>query len=90
MQEALRTRLDISTAYHPQTDVQSEHTIQTLKDMLRAVRCAPFEALYGRKCRSPIMWAEVGEGQLIGHELVQETTEKISQFKDRLKSAHDR
>ncbi|GKC99688.1 putative reverse transcriptase domain-containing protein, partial [Tanacetum coccineum] len=117
MQEALRTRLDMSTAYHPQTDGQSEHTIQTLEDMLRAcvldfegswdvhlplvefsynnsyhysVRCAPFEALYGRKCRSPIMWAEVGEGQLIGPELVQDTTEKISQIKDRLKAARDR
>ncbi|GJW90659.1 putative reverse transcriptase domain-containing protein [Tanacetum coccineum] len=55
-----------------------------------SVRCAPFEALYGRKCRLPIMWAEVGEGQLIGPELVQETTEKISQIKDRLKAAHDR
>ncbi|GKD49571.1 putative reverse transcriptase domain-containing protein [Tanacetum coccineum] len=55
-----------------------------------SVRCAPFEALYGRKCRSPIMWAEVGEGQLIGHELVQETTDKISQIKDRLKTARDR
>ncbi|GJR53918.1 putative reverse transcriptase domain-containing protein [Tanacetum coccineum] len=53
------------------------------------VRCAPFEALYGRKCRSPIMWAEVGEGQLIGPELVQETTEKISQIKDRHKAARD-
>ncbi|GJX48573.1 putative reverse transcriptase domain-containing protein, partial [Tanacetum coccineum] len=117
MQEALGTRLDMSTAYHPQTDGQSERTIQTLEDMLRAcvldfegswdvhlplvefsynnsyhssVRCAPFEALYGRKCRSPIMWAEVGEGQLIGPELVQETTEKISQIKDRLKVARDR
>ncbi|GJS29264.1 putative reverse transcriptase domain-containing protein [Tanacetum coccineum] len=77
MQEALGTRLDMSTAYHPQTDGQSERTIQTLEDMLRA------------KCRSPIMWAEVGEGQLIGHELVQETTEKISQIKDRLKAARD-
>ncbi|GJW85397.1 putative reverse transcriptase domain-containing protein [Tanacetum coccineum] len=76
MQEALGTHLDMSTAYHPQTDGQSERTIQTLEDMLRAVRCAPFEALYGRKCRSPIIWAEVGEGQLIGPELVQETTEK--------------
>ncbi|GJZ05062.1 putative reverse transcriptase domain-containing protein, partial [Tanacetum coccineum] len=54
-----------------------------------SVRCALFEALYGRKCRSPIMWAEVGEGQLIGPELVQETTEKISQIKDRLKAACD-
>ncbi|GJX71747.1 putative reverse transcriptase domain-containing protein [Tanacetum coccineum] len=87
------------------TDGQSERTIQTLEDMLRAcfldfggswdvhlplvefsynnsyhssVRCAPFEALYGRKCRSLIMWAKVGEGQLIRPELVQETTEKIS------------
>nr|GEY50029.1 putative reverse transcriptase domain-containing protein [Tanacetum cinerariifolium] len=55
-----------------------------------SVRCSLFEALYGRKCRSPIMWVEVREGQLIGHELVQETTEKISQIKDRLKAARDR
>ncbi|GJZ81659.1 putative reverse transcriptase domain-containing protein [Tanacetum coccineum] len=55
-----------------------------------SVRCAPFKAMYGRKCRSPIMWAEVGEGQLIGPELMQETTEKISQIKDRLKVARDR
>ncbi|GJY08972.1 putative reverse transcriptase domain-containing protein [Tanacetum coccineum] len=55
-----------------------------------SVRCAPFEALYGRKCCSPIMWAKIGEGQLIGPELVQETTEKISQIKDRLKAARDR
>nr|GEV63184.1 Ty3/gypsy retrotransposon protein [Tanacetum cinerariifolium]GEV63232.1 Ty3/gypsy retrotransposon protein [Tanacetum cinerariifolium] len=117
MQEALETRLDMSTAYHPQTDGQSECTIQTLEDMLRAcvldfegswnvhlplvefsynnsyhssVRCAPFEASYGRKRRSPIMWAEVGEGQLIGPELVQETIEKISQIKDGLKAARNR
>ncbi|GKA88203.1 putative reverse transcriptase domain-containing protein, partial [Tanacetum coccineum] len=55
-----------------------------------SVRCVPFEALYGRKCRLPIMWAEVGEGQLIGPELVQETTEKILQIKDRLKATRDR
>ncbi|GJV38396.1 putative reverse transcriptase domain-containing protein [Tanacetum coccineum] len=55
-----------------------------------SVRCAPFKALYGRKCRSLIMWAKVGEGQLIGPELVQETTEKISQIKDRLKAARNR
>ncbi|GJX14382.1 putative reverse transcriptase domain-containing protein [Tanacetum coccineum] len=90
MQEALGTCLDMSTAYHPQTDSQNEHTIQILEDMLRAVKCAPFEAFYGRKCRSPIKWAKVGEGQLIGPELVQETTEKISQIKDRLKAARDR
>ncbi|GKC58753.1 putative reverse transcriptase domain-containing protein [Tanacetum coccineum] len=94
MQEALGTRLSMSMAYHPQTDGQSEHTIQTLEDMLRAsyhssVRFAPFKALYGRKCHSPIMWAGVREGQLIGPELVQETIKKISQIKDRLKAARD-
>ncbi|GKD16121.1 putative reverse transcriptase domain-containing protein, partial [Tanacetum coccineum] len=88
MQEALGTRLDMSTAYHPQTDGHSERTIQTFYHS--SVRCAPFEALYGRKYRSPIIWAEVGEGQLIGPELVQETTEKISQIKDRLKATRDR
>nr|GEW44568.1 putative reverse transcriptase domain-containing protein [Tanacetum cinerariifolium] len=55
-----------------------------------SVRCALFEALYGRKCHSPIKWAEIGKDQLIGFELVQETTEKISQFKNRLKAARDR
>ncbi|GJR09972.1 reverse transcriptase domain-containing protein [Tanacetum coccineum] len=55
-----------------------------------SVRCAPFEAMYGRKCRSPIIWVEVRENQLIGPELMQETTEKISQIKDGLKVARDR
>ncbi|GKA73982.1 putative reverse transcriptase domain-containing protein [Tanacetum coccineum] len=54
-----------------------------------SVRSAPFEALYGRKFRSPILWVEVGEGQLIGPEIVQETTKKISHIKDRLKAARD-
>ncbi|GJZ21906.1 putative reverse transcriptase domain-containing protein [Tanacetum coccineum] len=88
VQKALGMRLDMSTPYHPQTDSQSERTIQTLEDMLRAcvidfggswdvhlplvefsynnsyhssIRCAPFEALYGRKCRSLVLWAEIGE-----------------------------
>ncbi|GJR34988.1 putative reverse transcriptase domain-containing protein [Tanacetum coccineum] len=113
-QKALGTKLNISTAYHPETDGQSERTIQTLEDMLRAcvmdfdgswdthlplfefsynnsyyksIKCAPFEALYERKYRSPVVWAEVGESQLIGPEIVQETTEKIIQIKKRLKKA---
>ncbi|GJT04027.1 reverse transcriptase domain-containing protein [Tanacetum coccineum] len=88
LHKALGTQLDLSTAYHPQTNGQSKRTIQTLEDMLRAcvidfgngwdrhlplveflynnsyhtsIKAAPFEALYGRKCRSPVCWAEVGE-----------------------------
>ncbi|GJS28888.1 putative reverse transcriptase domain-containing protein [Tanacetum coccineum] len=103
-QKAMGTRLDMSTTYHPETDGQSERTIQTLEDMLRAcvidfgngwerhlpliefsynnsyhasIKATPFEALYGRKCRSPVCWAEVGDAQLTGLELIHETTEKI-------------
>ncbi|GKF77675.1 putative reverse transcriptase domain-containing protein, partial [Tanacetum coccineum] len=84
----------MSTAYLPETDGQSERTIQNLEDMLRACVIdfgnAPFEALYGRKCRSPICWAEVGEAQLTGPDLIQEMTEKIIQIKQRIQAAHDR
>ncbi|GJV50578.1 putative reverse transcriptase domain-containing protein [Tanacetum coccineum] len=97
LQNALGTNLDMSTAYHPQTDGQSERTIQTLEDMLRACVidfgkgwAAPFEALYGRKCRSPVCWAEVGQVQLTGPDLVRETTEKIIQIKQRMQTARDR
>ncbi|GJS14302.1 putative reverse transcriptase domain-containing protein, partial [Tanacetum coccineum] len=86
LQNALGTNLKMSTAYHPETDGQSERTIQTLEDMLRA-RAAPFEALYGRKCRSPVCWSEVGDSQLTGPELIHETTEKIIQIKNRLLTA---
>nr|GEV14817.1 putative reverse transcriptase domain-containing protein [Tanacetum cinerariifolium] len=108
LQKALGTKLDTSNAYHPATDGQSERTIQTLKDMMRAcvidfgkrwvnqfslvefsynnsyhvsIKAAPFEAFYGRKFRLPVCWAEVGEAQLLGPEIIQETTEKIIQIK---------
>ncbi|GJZ39337.1 putative reverse transcriptase domain-containing protein [Tanacetum coccineum] len=117
LQKALGTNLDMSTAYHPQTDGQSERTIQTLEDMLRAcvinfgkgwvnhlplvefsynnsyhasIKAAPFEALYSRKCRSPVCWAKVGEVQLTSPEIVQEMTEKIIQIKQRIQAARDR
>nr|GFA67813.1 reverse transcriptase domain-containing protein [Tanacetum cinerariifolium] len=117
LNKALGTRLDMSTAYHSETDGQSERTIQTLEDMLRAcvldigkgwdkhlplvefsynnsyhtsIKAAPFEALYGRKCRSPICWAEVGDRQLTGPEIIHETTEKIFQIKSCIQAAHDR
>nr|GEW37509.1 putative reverse transcriptase domain, ribonuclease H-like domain, aspartic peptidase domain protein [Tanacetum cinerariifolium] len=117
MQSALGTQLDMSTAYHPQTDGQSERTIKKLKDMLRAcvidfgkgwkrhlplvefsynngyhasIKASPIEALYGRKCRSPVCWAEVGDIQLTGLEIIHETTKKIVQIRQRLQAARDR
>ncbi|GJV12837.1 putative reverse transcriptase domain-containing protein [Tanacetum coccineum] len=117
LHKALGTQLNLSTTYHPQTDGQSERTIQTLEDMLRAcvidfgngwdrhlplvefsynnnyhmsIKAAPFKALYGRKCRSLVYWAEVGEAQLTGPEIIHETTEKIFKIRDRMQAARDR
>ncbi|GJX11933.1 putative reverse transcriptase domain-containing protein [Tanacetum coccineum] len=116
-EKALGTDICMSTAYHPETDGQSERTIQNLEDMLRAcmidfskgwvkhlplaeflynnsyhasIKATPYEALYGQKCRSPVYWAEVGEAQLTGPELIQETTEKVSLIKQRMQAAQDR
>ncbi|GJZ41198.1 hypothetical protein Tco_0588084 [Tanacetum coccineum] len=55
-----------------------------------SIKAALFEALYGQKCRSPVCWAKVGEVQLTGLEIVQETTEKVIQIKQRIQAAHDR
>ncbi|GJW05214.1 putative reverse transcriptase domain-containing protein [Tanacetum coccineum] len=55
-----------------------------------SIKAAPFEALYGRKCRSPVCWAEVGDVQLTGPEIIHETTEKIVQIRQRLQAARDR
>ncbi|GKE16170.1 putative reverse transcriptase domain-containing protein [Tanacetum coccineum] len=54
-----------------------------------SIRCAPFEALYGRKCRSPVLWAEIREGSLIGLELVLETTDRVVLIKEKLKAMRD-
>ncbi|GJW84011.1 putative reverse transcriptase domain-containing protein [Tanacetum coccineum] len=88
-QKALGTRLDMSTAYHPQTDGQSERTIQTLEDMLRAC-VIDFGGSWDVHLPSPVLWAEIGEGSLIGPELVQETTDKVVVIKEKLKAARDR
>ncbi|GKB83603.1 putative reverse transcriptase domain-containing protein, partial [Tanacetum coccineum] len=90
-QKALGTHLDMSTAYHPHTDKQSERTIHTLEDIYHtSIKAAPFEALYGRKCRSPVYWAEVGDVQLTGLEIIHEITEKIIQIKQRIQATRDR
>ena len=117
LQSALDTQLMFSTAFHPQTDGQSERTIQILEDMLRScvldfrgswedhipliefaynnsyqssIQMAPYEALYGRPCRSPLCWAETGEVSSMGPELVRETTEKIRLIRQRLQTAQSR
>ncbi|GJR93687.1 hypothetical protein Tco_0265861 [Tanacetum coccineum] len=55
-----------------------------------SIKATPFEALYGRKCRSPVCWAEVGDVQLTGPEIIHETTEKIVQIRQRLQATRDR
>nr|GFD03157.1 DNA/RNA polymerases superfamily protein [Tanacetum cinerariifolium] len=64
--------------------------ISIIFDRDPSIKAAPFEALYGRKCRSPVCWAEVRDAQLTGPEIIQETTEKIVQIKQRLQAARDR
>ncbi|KAJ9544965.1 hypothetical protein OSB04_024672 [Centaurea solstitialis] len=113
----LGTRLHFSTAYHPQTDGQSERTIQTLEDMLRAcvldfggswdtylplavfsynnsyhssIGMPLFEMLYGRRCRTPICWGEVGQRVLGSTEVVQRTTEDTQKIRERLRTAQSR
>nr|GEY00737.1 putative reverse transcriptase domain-containing protein [Tanacetum cinerariifolium] len=117
LQKALGTQLDLSTTYHPHIDGQSERTIQTLEDMLRAcmidfengwdrhlpliefsynnsyhtsIKVAPFKALYSRKCRSPVCWAEVEEVQLSRPEIINETMEKIVQIRNHMQATRDR
>ncbi|GJX85930.1 putative reverse transcriptase domain-containing protein [Tanacetum coccineum] len=79
-QKALGTDISMSTAYHPETDSQSE-----------TCYVSSYEALYGRKCRSPMCWAEVGEAQLTGPELIRDIiTERSSLIKQRMQAANNK
>ncbi|GJV73387.1 hypothetical protein Tco_1493382, partial [Tanacetum coccineum] len=87
-----------------QTEALKEENIKSMSKAIRltgiteipmwnyhaSIKAAPFEALYGRKCRSPICWAEVGDVQLTRPEIIHETTEKIVQIRQRLQAARDR
>ncbi|GJU51964.1 putative reverse transcriptase domain-containing protein [Tanacetum coccineum] len=55
-----------------------------------SIKAAPFEALYGRKCCSPVCWTEIREAQILGPELIQEPTKKIIQIKQRMQAARNR
>ena len=104
LQSAFGTRLNFSTALHPQIDGQSERVIQVLEDMLRgcvldfpgswdkyiplmefsynnsyqsSIGMAPYEALYRRRCRTPMCWTELDEHKIIGPDLVKDTEEKF-------------
>ncbi|CAL2238784.1 unnamed protein product [Prunus armeniaca] len=93
LHEAMSTKLQFSTAFHPQTDGQSERTIQTLEDMLSyhsSIEMAPNEALYGRQCRTPICWNEVGDKKVEKVDSIRATTEKVKMIREKLKIAQDR
>ena len=117
IQRVFGTSLNISTTFHPQTDEQTERTIQILEDLLRVcvlefggnwedhlplmeftynnsyqvtIGMTPYEALYGKRCRTTVCWEEAGGRSLIGAEIVQMTTEKVKVIKDHMKAAQDR
>jgi len=117
LHEALGSQLRLSSAYHPQTDGQSERTIQSLEDLLKvcvlkqggtwdshlplfeftynnsyhsSIGMAPFEALYGRRCRTSLCWYESGESVVLGSEIVQQTTKKVKLIREKMKASQSR
>ncbi|MCF8704106.1 hypothetical protein L3055_11270, partial [Corynebacterium sp. MC-02] len=117
LQHGLGTQLDMSSAFHPQTDGQSERTIQVLEDMLRAcvidfgtrwdqhlplaefaynnsyhssIQMAPFEALYGRRCRSPIGWFDSAKMDSLDTDFLRDAIERVRMIQGRLLAAQSR
>ncbi|GJT80918.1 hypothetical protein Tco_1055260 [Tanacetum coccineum] len=92
LQNALGTNLDmiVRTSNNNGHSERNDSKLSKICYNHASIKAAPFEALYGRKCRSPVCWTEVGEAQILGPELIQETTEKIIQIKQRMQAARDR
>nr|GEU60783.1 reverse transcriptase domain-containing protein [Tanacetum cinerariifolium] len=86
LQSALGTQIDMSMTYHLETDGKK---FSYNNSYHASIKAAPFEALYGRKCRSPVCWAKVGDVQPTGPEIIHETIEKIVQIRQRLQAARD-